>query len=83
LTPILVMSANKGKVKDRIRNIAEEAITLQGPMTGRQIADYAIDNHKGVRWIPHTAAISGILASDKKGRFVADKTKKSEWRLRA
>jgi len=76
------MSERKGTVKNRIRNIAAEAITLQGPMTGRQIADYVIDNHNGVRWIPHTAAISGILASDKEGRFIADRTKRAEWRLR-
>ena len=44
----------KGKSsKDKLKEIAVEAITLQGPMTNRQISDYAIDNHKAVRWIPH------------------------------
>lgn len=77
------MSVNKGTVKDRIRKIAAEAIALRGPMTTRQIVDYAIDNYNAHRWIPHTSSISGTLASDKEGRFVADRTKKSEWRLRA
>jgi len=73
---------NKSTRKERIRKIAAEAIGLRGPMTSRQIVDYAIDNHNAYRWIPHTAAISGILASDKSRRFIADRTKKSEWRLR-
>ena len=35
----------KGKSsKDKLKEIAVEAITLQGPMTSRQISDYAIDN---------------------------------------
>ena len=68
--------------QERIRTIAAEAIGLRGPMTTRQIVDYAIDRHNAYRWIPHTAAISGILASDKSRRFIADRTKKSEWRLR-
>lgn len=71
----------KGKSsKDKLKEIAVEAITLQGPMTSRQISDYAIDNHKAVRWIPHRLAIPGILASDK--RFVSDNSKRKQWKLR-
>jgi hypothetical protein len=76
------MTKRKSSMKYRIRTVAVEAITQRGPMTGRAILEYAIDNHKGVGWVPHYLAISGILASDPEGRFAADTSKRREWKLR-
>ena len=76
--------AKSQKFKDMLREVAVEAITLRGPMTGRQILDYAIDNHKGaVRWVPAKNAVYGILGSDSKRRFACtDRNKRKIWRLR-
>lgn len=76
--------AKSQKFKDMLREVAVEAITLRGPMTGRQILDYAIDNHKGaVRWVPAKNAVYGILGSDSKRRFTCtDRNKQKIWRLR-
>ena len=76
------MTERKSSIKNRIRAIAVEAITQRGPMTSKAILEYAIDNHKGVGWVPHYLAMSGILASDPKGRFASDTSKKREWKLR-
>jgi len=77
------MTERRSSMKNRIRDVAVEAITRRGPMTGRAILEYAIDNHRGVGWVPHYLAMSGILASDPKGRFASDTSKKREWKLRA
>ena len=76
--------AKSQKFKDMLREVAVEAITLRGPMTGRQILDYAIDNHKGaVRWVPAKNAVYGILGSDSERRFTCtDRNKQKIWRLR-
>ena len=69
-------------IKEKMRNVAVEALTQKGPMTSRAILDYAISYHKGVRWVPHTSAISSILATDPKGRFLSDQSDRREWRLK-
>ena len=76
--------AKSQKFKNMLREVAVEAITLRGPMTGRQILDYAIDNHKGaVRWVPAKNAVDGILGSDSERRFACtDRNKQKIWRLR-
>lgn len=77
------MSERKSTIKNRLRDIAAEAISLQGPMTSKQISDYAISQHKAVGWIPHSLAIPGILASDETKRFTFVRSgSRREWKMR-